>query len=235
MATDTVHGFDEKFEDFNVTALADLPEIDTQSATGVTNAVVAAGKSGWMQIPIAASNDDDVGAISFGILSYQADTDIMMSARVRLSAITDNKFFIGFGDSIASADETSFSVTTATTSIDTMSDAIGFVFDNDETTPVIHCVSGNTDAIVIDKALASSYNPVANTSYVFSVYLAAGATSAQFRINGKLVYTWVKGTGTSTAVSTSATLVPGVWCYEQASAFNMDIDYIHARQARADE
>lgn len=235
MATDTNIGFDEKFEDFNVTALADLPEIDSQATGGSTNAVVAAGKSGWMRVPVVSSNDDDVGAISFGLLSYQADTDIMMSARILVSDITDNKVFIGFGDSIATADETSFSVTAATTSIDTMSDAIGFIFDNDATTAVWHCVSGNTDAVVIDKALGSQYNLVASTPTTFSVYVAAGASSAQFRINGKLVYTWTKAAGGSTAVSTSATLVPGVWNYEQGTAYDCDIDYIHARQARSAE
>lgn len=230
---DSVRGNTEKFEDFLVTAIGDLPEIDIVSATGVTTAIVAASgteaEDGWVELPVGSSNDDDVAAVSFGALNFFASVDIEMEARVRISATTDNKFFIGFGDSIASADETSFSRTAGTLTIDTMSDAIGFAFDQDDTTPQIVCAAGKADAVTLDAALGTTYNLTAGEPAVFKVYVAAGAKFAQFYINGKLVYT---ANVASALITTTAGLTPGVWHYEQATAADLEVDYLYSRKAR---
>lgn len=229
MAIDTGFGKARKFEDFLVTALADLPEIDTQSVTGGGNAIVAGGEDGRLRIDIAATDDDDVGAITFGAVQWTAGSDLFMEARFFLSSIADNKYFVGFGDTIASSDETSFSATTDTVTIDTMSDAFGLLFDNDATTKVLWCCAGKTDSVTVNKALASKYNPVVDTAITLGCLLSADRKTAEFYVNGESVYRIDSATTLVAAVD----LVPGVWAYEQGTAFNLDIDYIYAWKPRA--
>lgn len=237
-ATDTPRGDYSKFEDFDVTAIADLPEIDIQAVTGETRAVVAAGENGQLRHAIATSDDDDVGATTFGALNYRLAHGGYMEARFKLSSVTDTKFFIGFGDSIASADETSFSATTDAVTIDTMTDAIGLLIDGDATTAQFWCVAGNTDSVTLAAGQGTASFPKASTWYTARVEVGEGARQAKFTVFGpggvKLVdYDAVLGpTATTPYVSTAATLVPGVWCYEQGTAFNLDLDYLEGKTTR---
>ena len=229
-ATDTVQfGRVEKFEDFLVTALADMPEIDTQSVTGGGNAIVSGGADGRLRIDVAATIDDDVGAITFGALQWTAGDDLYMEARIFLSSIVDNKYFVGFGDTVATTDETTFSATTDTITLDTMSDAIGILYDEDSTTKVLWAVAGATDAVTANKALAARLKPVADTALTLGVYLSSDRKSAQWYVNGEEVYRLDSATVLVAAVD----LVPGVWAYEQATAFNLDIDYLYGRKSRS--
>lgn len=233
MAIDTSVGFIEQFEDFLVTAIADLPEIDIQAVTGETRAVVSAGRNGRLRHAIANSNDDDVGATTFGDLNWiPAGGDLFMEARFFLSSVADVKIFIGFGDSIATADETTFSATTDTITIDTQSDAIGLHFDNDSTTKQVWAVAGAADVVTLGYGLgtASWSNIAINVAQTWGVFLSADGKSARFYMNGKEVYSIDSAT---VLVTPTATLVPGVWCYEQGTAFNCDVDYILGRQARS--
>lgn len=229
MATDTGFGKVRKFEDFLVTAIGDLPEIDTQAVTGDTVAVVAGGEDGRLRHSIGASDDDDVGATTFGALNWTAGLDLCMEARFFISAITDNKFFVGFGDTIATSDETSFSATTDTVTIDTMSDAIGILFDNDATTKVLWCVAGKTDAVTVEKSLNAKYNPVAAEAMTLGVYLGADRKTAQFYVNGVLVHQ----VNSDSTIIAAVDLVPGVWNYEQGTVYTFDLDYLYAWKARA--
>lgn len=229
-ATDTVQfGQVEKFEDFLVTAIADLPEIDTQAVTGDTVAVVAGGKDGRLRHSISTSDDDDVGATTFGALNWTAGVDLRMEARFFLSSITDNKFFVGFGDSIATADETTFSATTDTVTIDTQSDAFGILFDNDATTKNLWCVAGKTDAVTVSQVLNSKYNPVAATAITLGCFCSADRKVMEFYVNGETVYRIDSATTLIAAVA----LVPGVWNYEQGTAYNCDLDYLYACNPRS--
>ena len=231
MATDTLHGIVEYFEDFLVTAIADLPESDNQAVTGETRAVVAGGDDGRLRLAIAATDDDDVGAVTLGALNYKAGTgDLYMEARIFLSSIADNKFFVGFGDSIASADETSFSATSDTVTIDTMTDGIGILFDGDATTLTLWCVAGAADAVTKGQALNTKYNPVAATAITLGVLLSADRKSAVWYVNNEEVY---RVNANSSVLVGAVSLVPGVWAYEQGTAFNLDVDYIHARKPRS--
>lgn len=231
MAIDTSVGFVEKSEDFLVTAVADLPEIDIQSATGVSTEVVAGGADGRLRIPVAASNDDDVAAVSFGALNWTAGDDLFMEARFFLSSVTDVKIFVGFGDSIASADETTFSATSDTITIDTQSDAAGLHFDNDSTTKQVWAVAGKTDVVTVSQGLgtASWSNITVDTANVWGVFISADRKSMRFYMNGKEVYAV---TSDSTLIA-AVDLVPGVWVYEQGTAVNVDVDYLVGRKARS--
>lgn len=230
MATDTSFGQVRKFEDFLVTAVADLPEIDQIGVTGVATEVVSAAADGRLRLGPAATDDDDVAAVTFGDLNWTAGaTDMKMEARFFLSSVADNKFFVGFGDSIASSDETSFSATTDTVTIDTMSDGIGILFDEDATTDVLWCVAGKTDAVTVDQELDAKYNPTAATAITLGVFISADRKSARFYVNDEEVYR-VDG---STTLVAAVDLVPGVWAYEQGTAFNLDVDYLYATKGRA--
>lgn len=234
MATDNFRAEVEQFEDFNVTAIADLPEIDVQAVTGETRAVVSAGEDGRLRHAIANSDDDDVGATTFGALNWKTGTsDLYMEVRHILSSIADNKYFIGFGDSIATADETSFSATTDTVTIDTMSDGIGFVKDGDSTTNVLFAVAGAADAVTVHKALPARHNPTTAAFQTLGVWLSRNCKSARWTIDGREVHRVDGNDNDSVLVTSGATLVPGVWDYEQGTAYNHDLDYIYACKKRA--
>jgi len=229
MATDTSFGEVRKFEDFLVTAVADLPEIDILANDGGT-AEVTAGADGLMRITLDGDDADDVAACSFGVASWVAgDAYLKMEARIYLSAITDYKLFVGFGDSIASADETSFSATSDTVTIDTMTDAIGLLWDGDQTTDQLWAVAGATDVVTVNKGLGSTHNPAASTFTTLGVYLSKDRKSAQFYVDGSEVYRIDSNSVLVGAVG----LVPGVWAYDQGTATSIDIDYIYGAKGRS--
>ena len=229
MAIDTSFGEVRKFEDFLVTAIADLPEIDIVTVTGGGGAVVAGGADGRYRLDIVATDDDDVGAVSFGAVNWTAGDELKMEARIFLSAVTDNKYFVGFSDSLASADETTFSATTDTVTIDTISDGIGICWDGDASTAQLWAVAGKTDAVTVNQGLGADYNPVAATATTIGCYLSADRKSARFYVDGKEVHK----IDSSTTLVAAVDLVPGVWAYEQGTAFNLDVDYLYAKKGRS--
>lgn len=231
MAIDTSFGQVRQFEDFLVTAIADQPEIETLAVTavGVTE-IKALGIDGRLNVGVDVSNDDDIAAVSFGKLNWRSGAnDLKMEARIFITDITDNKFFVGFGDSLASADETSFSATTDTVTIDTMSDAIGIHFDNDATTKNLWCVAGKTDSVTANKSLASKYNPVANQALTLGCFLSADRTSAVWYVNEEEVYR-IDG---STTLVAETDLVPMVQNFEQLTANIISVDYIYGSKGRS--
>lgn len=230
------HGFFEYFEDFLVTAIGDLPEVDVQSATGVTTAILANQIGGVAEIPVVTSNDDDVAAISTN-LNWSVDANGYLIGEWRVkwdTSVADMFWFIGFGDSIASADETSFGASADVYDILTMSDGVGFVFDNDATTPRVVPVAGSTDALTYQSILSSRFTPVVNTYYVFRVEVGPGAVAIEYSIDGEVVARAARAAGTTTPYArTSVSLAAGVWNYEQATANEIEVDYIFARKGRA--
>lgn len=233
MATDTDLGFYRYHQDFDVTAIGDLPEVDVQSATGVTTAILADQRGGVVEVPVGSSNDDDVAAVSSN-LNFQVEAGgLTGSVRFKVdTSIADMKFFVGFGDVIASADETSFSATTDTVTIDTMSDAIGFLFDNDATTKRVWVVAGKADAVTLGQALDSNYTAAKialNTYHTFKVSVSSDGLFAEFSIDGKVVYTH---TGTTPIITLTAPLAIGFWAYEQGTACEYEVDYLNAVNPR---
>lgn len=230
MAIDTSFGQVRKFEDFLVTAVADMPEIDVQVVGSKSTDIVAGAEDGRLRLGVDNGDDEDVGAVTFGDLNWTAGGEGMkMEARIFLSSIADNKFFIGFGDTIATGDETSFSATTDTVTIDTMSDAIGILWDDDATTDVLWAVAGKTDNVTANKALSSVYNPVATEAITLGVYISGDRKSAVWYVNNKEVYRLDSDTTLIAAVD----LVPGVWVYAQGTAFDLDVDYLYGSKGRA--
>ncbi len=229
MAIDAMKGKFKYFEDFLVTAIGDLPEIDVQSATGVTTAILANTHGGAVEIPMGTTDDDDVGAVTTNLNYDVSVSDVECESRLRVETITDPKYFVGFCDTIASADETTFSATSDTVTIDTMSNAIGFLFDNDATTKNIWCVAGATDSVTVGQVLSSDFNPSADEWVTFRVFVAKGGQSAQWSINGKEVH---RVYSTSQVVAATSVFCAGVWNYEQGTAADIEVDSIMAAAYR---
>uniref|UniRef100_A0A6M3IH31 Uncharacterized protein n=1 Tax=viral metagenome TaxID=1070528 RepID=A0A6M3IH31_9ZZZZ len=231
MATDTSFGEVRKFEDFLVTAVADLPEIDIKALAGGTTEVTA-GADGLLRIAGDGTDDEACGAVSFGVIGWMAgDAYLKMEARIYISAITDYKIFVGFGGSIASSAETSFSATSDVVTIDTMANGIGLLWDGDQTTDRLWAVAGATDVVTVNKGLDVIYNPVATTFTTLGCYLSLDRKSAVFYVDGTEVYRIDSDTVLVAAVG----LVPGVWVYDQGTATNIDVDYLYGAKGRSSD
>lgn len=235
MPVDTNRGFYEYFEDFLVTAIGDLPEVDVVSATGVTTAILANQVGGVVEVPVGSSNDDDVAAVSTN-LNWHAGANGQLIGSVRMkvdTSVADMKWFIGFGDSIASADETSFSATSDTVTIDTMTDGVGFLFDGDATTLTVWAVAGKTDAVTVGEALPIRFVPALGVYHTFTVKIGRGATMIEWYIDDEEVHRVDRRQGDTTSyISTTAPLALGLWAYEQGTACEYEVDYIWASKAR---
>ncbi|KKL87438.1 hypothetical protein LCGC14_1934690 [marine sediment metagenome] len=229
MATDTSFGAFREFEDFNVTAIADKPEVDITAIAGGTTEVIA-GDDGRIQINGDGGNDEQVGAVSFGRVMYTAGNAwLKMEARLYLDTIADYKIYVGFGDSLASASETSMSATSDVVSSNTMSDGIAILKDGDSTTDALWAVAQNGDSVTVGQVLDSIYNPSASTFTTLGCYLSLDRKSAVWYVDGTEVYR-VDG---STLLVDAVALVPGVWCYDQATGTNHVVDYLYGSKGRS--
>ncbi len=230
MAIDTSFGEVRKFEDFLITAIADRSDIDILANDGGTAEVVGGAADGRMQITLDGDNADDVAACSFGDVNWTAGIGLKMEGRIFIDDITDYKLFIGFGDTIASADETSFSATSDVVTIDTMSNAIGILYDGDSSTDQLWAVAGATDVVTVNKGLANLASlPVAAAGTTWGVYLSTDRKSAQFYVDNKEVYR----IDSDTVLVAAVDLVPGVWGYDQGTATTIDIDYLYGSKGRS--
>ena len=232
MATDTSFGEVRKFEDFLVTIIGDLPEIDIATVSGGTTEISSTKTDGRVEISTSTSDGDDVGAVTFGALNWLAGNSYLkMEARFELNNLTDNKYFIGFGDNIASTGggETGFDMASDTVTIGTMEDSIGIGFDQDATTKNLWCLSANNSSITVEKVLGSKYNPVAGVPTTFGVYLSLDRKSAVFYVDNEEVYR----VDSDSVLIDAVDLVPGVWVYEQATVVDLDLDYLYGSKGRS--
>ncbi len=228
MATDTMFGMVRQFEDFQLTAIGDKPEIDINTVTSGSSAITA-DADGRFRLDVGTSDDDDLAAVSFNLNWVAGEGDLYMEARCFISNLTDNKFFVGFGDSLAVTNESIFSATTDTVTLDTMSDAIGILFDNDATTKVLWAVAGATNSVTVDQALPSRLNPIASTAFTLGVHLSLDRKYAEFNVNGEVVHT----VNSESVLVAAVALCPMVVNFEQLIANNLDVDYLYATKPRS--
>lgn len=226
MATDTMFGQVRQFEDFLLTAIGDKPEIDIQTSSSTA---ITTDADGRLRITDGGGNDEDVGAVSFNLNWVAGESDLYMEARCFLSNTTDNKYFVGFADVLASADETTFSATSDAVTIDTISDGIGILWEGDATNLSLWAVAGKTNAVTVNTALPTRLNPVATEAFTLGCKISLDRKFAEFYVNGELVHT----VNSDTTLIAAVALAPSVYTYAQATAFNLDVDYLYAKKGRS--
>lgn len=218
------------FDDFLGDVLADqwnAVETDTDG----TELVLAGGIGGVLQI--TTGNDDGNGVVlpdAAGVTSYlnwqASNGGLYIQTRVKMSRITDAYLFIGFTDliTIEAPIISAGSVDTITTNA---TDAVGFMFDTNQSTDTFHLVgvANNTDAT----RQAVTNAPVADDYATYRIEVTAAGV-ATFYINGVQV-----GTSMSGAVTAAVDLTPVVLASNQdgTSALTCDIDYISVGMNRA--
>uniref|UniRef100_A0A6M3KCV3 Uncharacterized protein n=1 Tax=viral metagenome TaxID=1070528 RepID=A0A6M3KCV3_9ZZZZ len=230
MASDTSFGVVRQFEDFLLTVVADAPEIDILAVTDTGSTEIRANAAdGRIEVSTGTSDDDDQAAVGFNLNWTAGAAPLKMEARIILSALTDNKYFVGFGDSLPSTDESMFDATTDAVTIGTQSDGIGILFDNDATTNNLWCVAAATDVVTVSQSLSSKYNPVAEVPITLGCSLSTDRKSAAFYVNGEEVYR----IDSATVLVAAVDLCPQVVNYEQGTALDIDVDYLFASKGRA--
>lgn len=159
-------------------------------------------------------------------LQWQASNgDLVIQARLKLSAITTCYAFIGFTD-LTTFEAPIISASSANTITTNASDAVGFMFDTNMTDDKwwLVGVAGDTDAT----AQNTTYAPVADTYATFRVEVSSTGVAAFF-YNGAQVGTLMTG-----AVTAATDLTPTI-CVSKlsvAASMTMDVDYVHVSMDR---
>ena len=229
MASDTSFGKVRYFEDFLYDVIADAAEISVLAPGSGTCEIVAAAADGRIRLTSGGDGSDAEVAVSFGDMNWTAGVDLQMEARIVLSNLTDVRYFVGFGDTIAETSETMFDNPADVLAIGTQSDAFGLFYDNDATTKELFAVGAKTDSITVNHAIGAEYNPVAAVMTTLGCHLSADRKVACFYVDGKEVYRLDSATTLVAAVD----LVPCVCVYDQGTTFNLDVDYLYGKKARA--
>lgn len=230
MAIDTSFGEVRKFEDFLVTQLSDLPEMDFEPNDSGADDVVSGGADGRFRLSLDGDGSNDRAALTFGALNWTAGSGYLkMEARVIISAITDYTLFVGFGDAIATGDQTIFDAASDTVTSGSQSDAIGIFWDGDQSTDQLWAVAQANSSITVDKGLGTDTAPVGTIPTTLGVYLSKDRKSAQFYVDGKEVYR----IDSDSVLISAVDLVPTVSCLDQGSATNIDVDYLYGVKGRS--
>lgn len=215
------------FDDFLGDLLADEWNIVLGNG-GATAGAVSAAKGGKVLLTL----DDSAGSVAAdgaginGELNWYAENDeLVMEARVQLSAITVISAFVGFTDTKA-LEAPVISAGSADTITTNATDAVGFMFDSRMTTQQWHLVGVANDVDATRQA--SGKAPVAATYQKLRVVVTAAGV-ATFYINDVQV-----GTAMVAAVTPSVALTPVVIAYPTAASSlrTVSVDYIATAMKR---
>lgn len=159
-------------------------------------------------------------------LNWKANQgNLVLEARVKISAITNIAVFVGFTDQVSALEmPVTLSTTTFTTNA---TDAVGFLFDTAATTDTIRLVgvANDVDATAQDTSLAY----VADTYKTFRIELSAAGV-ATFYIDGTAV-----GTAMTGALTATVALTPVIAGFNRTTSGTPTItaDYMHVSADRA--
>ena len=211
------------FDDF----VGDVLSVEWQTAdTGSgssADAVISAGANGTI-VMVTGTADNGYSAISRE-LNFQGQLNCVMAARIAVNDIADVKIEVGFTD----AHDDAGAVDTLATYATTATDAVGWIFDTDDTA-YWQCfgVDSNTEATKIEDGLA----PVAAT-YETLIVAVEDTTAHFYRLdaNGYQTYKSAPMTG---AVTKDVSLTPWVFVQsrESSDSKTLTVDYIKAWQRR---
>ncbi len=151
-----------------------------------------------------------------------ANSSLFMEARIKVSAITNIVFFVGFTDSLSLEMPFTISGTTVTSNA---TDAVGFVFDTNQTTDRFYAVGVDTNTDATAQLLDTA--PVAATWIRLGVRLWDDG-EAEFYIDGVK-----KGTTMTAAATPTVDLTPTIAVFsETTTSHTLDVDYITVSMAR---
>ncbi len=211
------------FDDF----VGDVLSVEWQTAdTGSgssADAVISAGANGTI-VMVTGTADNGYSAISRE-LNFQGQLNCVMAARIAVNDIADVKIEVGFTD----AHDDAGAVDTLATYATTATDAVGWIFDTDDTA-YWQCfgVDTNTEATKIEDGLA----PVADT-YETLIVALEDTTAHFYRLdaNGYQTYRSAPMTG---ACTKDVSLTPWVFVQsrESSDSKTLTVDYIKAWQRR---
>lgn len=217
------------FDDFLGDVIADQWNVVVGTDTLPPAAAVLAGGIGGL-LRFTTGNDgtglaaDQVQVTSF--LNWQASNgDLVLEARLKLSAITTCYAFIGFTD-VITLEAPIISAGSANTLTSNATDAVGFMFDTRMTDDNWWLVGVATD--VDATAQNTGFAPVADTFATFRVEVTSAGV-AKFFYNGAPV-----GTAMTGAVTAAADLTPtfAVGKTSVAASMTADLDYLHVSMTR---
>lgn len=218
------------FDDFLGDVLQD-PWNAVETDTDGAQAVLAGGIGGVLRI--TSGNDDGNGVVlpdASGVTSYlnwqAVNGGLELLVRFKMSRITDAYAFIGFTDLIT-IEAPIISAGSVDTLTSNATDAVGFMFDTNQTTDTFHLVGVANDVDATRQAISAA--PVADDYATFAISISA-AGAATFYINGLQVGSTMSGAVTATADLTPAVLVSN---QDGTSALTAEIDYIAVSMFRA--
>jgi hypothetical protein len=217
------------FDDFLGDVIADQwNAVEGTDAATSDAAILAGGIGGVLRLTTGDAGTGiaaDMEQITQALQWQASNGDLVIQARVKLSAITTCYAFIGFTDLVTF--EAPVIAATGTTITTNATDAVGFLFDTGFTVKnwKMVGVANNVDATFQDSGLA----PVADTYATFRVVVTAAGV-ATFFINGNQV-----GTSMTGAVTPATDLTPtiAVSKLSVAASMTMDIDYAYVAMNRA--
>jgi hypothetical protein len=219
------------FDDFFGDVIADQWSVVEGADTTTSDAAVVSGINGICRLTTGDSATltyagNGIG-ITFGAFyNFKAeDGGLSFEARLKLSAITTVKLFVGFTDlgTFEAPIEGSGTANGITTNA---SDAVGIIFDTSMTTANFWGVGvkADTDATALNLGVA----PVADTFVILKIEVDKDG-AAKFFVNGQ-----GRGGGVmSNAVTKTVGLTPAVYATSLVAATRtIDVDYVDVRKDR---
>jgi hypothetical protein len=199
----------------------------TDSATSAS-AILAGGIGGVLQITTGDAGTGlaaDMAQLTQALQWQASNGNLVIEARLKLSAITTCYAFIGFTD-VVTLEAPIESAASANTLTSNATDAVGFMFDTRMTTDNWWLVGVATDVDATHQDMGAA--PVADTYATFRVELSAAGV-ATFYYNGVAV-----GTAMTGAVTAAADLTPTIAVSKTsvAASMTMDIDYVYVSMDR---
>ena len=221
----------ELFDDFLGDVIADQWHLlEGTDSTETNAAVLAGGIGGQLRITTGDAGTGlaaDMAQVTGGLLQWQASNgDLIMEARIKLSAITTCYVFVGFTDLAATLEAPIESAASANTLTSNATDAVGFMFDTRMTDDKwwLVGVKANTDATHEN----TGYAPVADTFETLRIEVTAEGVATFYR-NGVPV-----GSPMTAAITPGTDLTPTINVSKTSVAASMtaEVDYVHVSMAR---
>ena len=218
------------FDDFLGDVIADQWGLLEGTDSATTNAaILAGGIGGVLQITTGDAGTGlaaDMAQIVQALQWQASNGNLVMEARLKLSAITTCYVFVGFTDLAATLEAPIESAGSNDTLTSNASDAVGFMFDTRMATDNwwLVGVKANTDATHQNMGAA----PVADTYATFRVEVSS-AGEATFYYNGAQV-----GTAMANALTAATDLTPTINASKTAvtASMTVDVDYVYVSMDR---